>query len=265
MLGVSDLGRTDRRMALRILRNVHGGNLTATIDGAPGPFVVVAAHLDSVLGAPGADDNASGVAVLLELARQLSDRAARNVMLAVVDLEEAGRIGSRQLVRELTRDRAVTAMIGLDAVGYYSSEPNSQALPPGLRLLLRKQFRVIRANRSRGDFLTVICRRSSRRLAAGIARASANRGLACVVVPDPRPDGPAGVLATAFARPLATLDRSDHASFWRRGIPAVLLTDTANLRNATYHTPADLPATLDYAALAKVAGVLVDTVNAIAG
>jgi hypothetical protein len=79
-----------------------------------------------------------------------------------------------------------------------------------------------------------------------------------VRVSDPRPDGILGVVSTGLLPPLATLDRSDHFPFWRRGIPAVMLTDTANLRNANYHRATDTSDTIDYQRLALVCDSLCD-------
>ena len=117
--------------------------------------------------------------------------------------------------------------------------------------------------RRRGDFLAIVHRRSSQQLAIRFCAAATRLELPTVRVRDPRPDGIAGLLATAALPPLATLDRSDHLPFWRRGIPAVLLTDTANLRNRNYHCPTDTPDTLDYFRLSRLVSALTELLSGV--
>lgn len=256
VIGVSDTGQGNAAFRLRLHRNLTGVNLVATQPGSAPPYVVVGAHLDTVVDSPGADDNASGVAAALELARRLSQPAS--VMIAIFDLEEVGFVGSRALARRLAADRAASAMLCLESVGFYSDEPGTQQVPTGMdRLIAGEHAKQVLAER-RADFLAVIHRRSARPIAERFCAAAAGRGLPTIRVRDPRPDGVAGLLATAALLPLATLDRSDHLPFWRRGIPAAMLTDTANLRNPHYHRTTDTPDTLDYGRLCLVVGALAD-------
>ncbi len=254
------LGVTDqpgcRWWPVRLHRNVRGVNVLATRPGAgDGPVVVVGAHLDTVRDSPGADDNASGVAVVLELARLLAQLPhGRPVTLALFDLEELGQLGSTAAAKRLCASPGVAGMICLESVGYFYEAAGSQRLPAGAGLLSREAVRSVAAAGHRGDFVLVVHRRSSEQAAqrweqAAVATSSA---LPAVLLRDPRPDGRQGVAATLLCPPAANLDRSDHAPFWRRGIPALMLTGTADFRNERYHRPDDTPDTLDYERLSAV-------------
>jgi Zn-dependent M28 family amino/carboxypeptidase len=256
VLGVSDTGAGSSIARLRLHRGLAGVNLIATRPGSGPPYIVVGAHLDTVVDSPGADDNASGVAAALELARQLV--GPTSVMIAIFDLEEAGFVGARALAQRLAADDAASAMLCLESVGCYRDQPATQRVPTGLgRLIAGEHAEAVLAHR-RGDFLAVVHRRSSQSMAERFCELAASFELPTVRVRDPRPDGLAGLLATAALPPLATLDRSDHLPFWRRGIPSVLLTDTADLRNPDYHRATDAPDTLDYPRLARLVGALTE-------
>ncbi|MER6165559.1 M28 family peptidase [Streptomyces violaceorubidus] len=256
------LGATDRHghraLALkpRLHRRLSGANLLARLPGPDdGPVVVVGAHLDSVDGSPGADDNASGVAVVLETARLLAAAPiAPRVVLAVFDMEELGLIGARQAARELSRGGGVRGMICLESVGYFDDSPGAQRLPAGFGRLFPEASAATAATGYRGDFTLVVHRRSSAAAAETWKRAAAAASPALTGLPlrDPRPDGLAGLLIGLAVPPANHLGRSDHAPFWNRGVPALMLTDTANFRNPHYHRSTDTPGTLDYERLAAV-------------
>jgi Zn-dependent M28 family amino/carboxypeptidase len=275
------VGSTDRHgqrampLKVRVHWGLSGANLRAELPGAassgssggsgsPGssagsgaPTLVIGAHLDSVQGSPGADDNASGVAVVLEVARLLGALATPPpVTLMVFDMEELGLIGSREAVgRLLGANRTIGGMICLESVGYFSSEPGSQRLPAGARLAMPEAVDTVRRSGHRGDFTLIVHRASSRTLAGTWSRAAAaaSPALPTVLLRDPRPDGRLGGAFGLAVPVLNNLDRSDHSPFWNRGIPAMMLTGTANFRNAHYHRPGDTPDTLDYERLASVA------------
>ncbi|WP_020419285.1 M28 family peptidase [Amycolatopsis sp. ATCC 39116] len=250
--GVSDRpGTRAMPLKVRLHRRLSGTNLIARLPGATGPALVVAAHLDTVQGSPGADDNASGVAAALEVARLV--RAADEhapVTLVFPDMEELGLIGAKVAARRLTGLRAVVC---LESVGYYSDVPGSQRLPGGMALAFPTAAGEVRSRGLRGDFAAVIHRRSSAALARAWQTAAAAHGLRSVPLRDPRPDGPAGVALGVLVPVLNHLGRSDHAAFWNRSVPSLMVTDTANFRNAHYHRATDRPDTVDYARLAAVA------------
>ncbi|MCX4597527.1 M28 family peptidase [Streptomyces sp. NBC_01549] len=258
------LGSTDRHgnralpLKLRLHPRLRGANLIADLPGSAPverPTVVIGAHLDTVDGSPGADDNASGVAVVLEVARLLGRLSTPPaVTLALFDMEELGLIGSRVAAKELSKARRIAGMMCLESVGVFSAEPGSQRLPPGFALAFRDAATAVRAMEYRGDFTLVVHRRSSDAAAELWRRAAAEAtpALPGITLRDPRPDGPLGVLIGLAVPPVNHLGRSDHASFWNRRIPALMLTGTANFRNAHYHRPTDTPETLDYPRLAAV-------------
>lgn len=257
MPGVTDRGGPPSVILRRRLHaRVRGVNLLAQLPAAPpAPHVVIIAHLDSVACSPGADDNASGVAALLECGRLLASLPSPPaVSLAVTDMEELGKAGSRALASDRGYRRATRAVICLESVGVYMDEPGTQRVG-ALGLIFRDVGQRIRERECRGDFALALCRTSSRAAAMALADAAAalDAPLPVLVARDPRPDGWRGQLLTRAAPMLGTLDRSDHAPFWQRGVPAMMITTTALFRNAHYHQPGDLPERLDYPRITALA------------
>ena len=198
------------------------------------PVLVVGAHYDTAPGTPGADDNASGVAALLELAARLRGRA-RTVELRFVAFctEEPPFFGSEQMgsaryAASLEKEgRRVLGMISLEMLGYYSEEPRSQTYPPLLGLFYP----------SRGDYLGFVSNLSSRKFLRRI--------LAGYKPPRQTPS-----VGAALPQWLSVITLSDHLWFWRHGWPAVMATDTAFLRNPDYHEAGDTPDQLNYERMA---------------
>lgn len=258
-LRMSDAGRPGAPIAMRWVPALHGVNVIATTGGPPQPGdTYLLAHLDTVRKSPGADDNASGVAVALEVARQLRGHAHR-VVIVLTDLEELGPLGARHLLRSLPRPDLVVC---LDAVGYYDDTNRSQALPAGLGLVLPDVARAVRDRARRGDFLLVTHRDSSTTFAHRFQAAADQEGLATVPLRDPRWAG-RGQRYTRWLNPvLMDLDRSDHAPFWRAQVPAVFLSGTAMLRNRSYHRATDTSQTLAYPRMAALAAGLTTSLRA---
>lgn len=230
---LSSYGLPVRRVEFARTDSERGVNLLCEPASPEGraPVVVVGAHYDSVPQSPGADDNASGVAALLELARRFGGEStaagARRIVFAAYDCEEDGLVGSRAHCADLARTGArVAAMISLEMLGFTSAE---QTVPSGVSV-----------DRSRGDFLALV---ANQRSAPLLAHAADDPFLEKVVVPE-------NTTAALMAR------LSDHGSFWDAGFPALLATDTAFLRNPHYHGPADTPQSLDYRFLARAADVV---------
>jgi Zn-dependent M28 family amino/carboxypeptidase len=201
--------------------------------------VVVGAHYDTVPTTPGADDNASAVAVLIETARLLRDfPCRRTIRFVAFACEEppyffTESMGSRVHASGCRqRGEAVTAMVCLEMVGYYSDAPGSQQVPGEIPRWLRWLFPT------RGDCLAAVGNLRSGlaawRFHRGFCRASDLR-LFSVVLPE-------SVYVIRF---------SDNSSFWDQGYPALMVTDTSFLRNPHYHLPTDTPDTLDYARMAR--------------
>lgn len=257
-LRLSDAGHPVSPLAMRWMSDLEGVNLLATPPGHGGHQagdVLLVAHLDTVRCSAGADDNASGVAVVLEVARQLRSRDHR-VVIAIVDLEELWHLGARELARTLPRPGLVVC---LDAVGFFDERPRTQRLPVGLGLRFPALSRQLRMSERRGNFLLAVHRGSSAAFVTSWRRAAEAAGLPAAQLRDPRWNG-RGQRITHWVNPLLmVLDRSDHEPFWRRSIPAVLLTGTATLRSPHYHRDSDTPDTLDYVRLAQVADSLAAT------
>lgn len=250
-------------------RRLAGTNITATKPGTRAhEAVVVVAHHDTVRDSPGADDNGAGVVALMALARVLaSHRHERTVVLAAVDMEELGLVGSRQLVRELSaRWRIVDALV-YESIGYTTTEPGTQSLPPGFGALYRDQARRVAERDNAGEFTTVLHRHAHPDTAARFAGALTTlEGLhAAIVVPEPTGLPVVGG-ALALMTPLVThFARSDHMAFWEVGVPAVWVTNTSEFRNPHYHRPGDVPDLVDYGRVAAIVAATAATIDEVAG
>jgi aminopeptidase YwaD len=200
--------------------------------------VIIGAHYDTVPFSPGADDNASGVATLLEIAHLCAEAnlsLRRPVDFIAFGMEEEGCIGSCRHVTRLKRSGTkVAAMVSLECVGYTDERAGSQRIPPGLPINVP----------DRGTFLGIIGNSPAKHLVS-LMQASAKShapGLEAI-----------GLVAEDNGHRLPVTRLSDHAPFWDRGYPALMLTDTAFLRNPHYHKPNDTADTLDITFMTKVA------------
>jgi Zn-dependent M28 family amino/carboxypeptidase len=204
--------------------------------------LLIGAHYDTVPDSPGADDNASGLAVLLEMAARLRKLAfSRPVWLVGFCLEEQDRLGSRALAARLKADgQALAGVIILECVGFSSSRPASQQVPPG----------VPQAVPTVGDFLAIVGNESARDLVQAIERSAMSRAPVLKTQ---------SLIVPGCGEVLPHTRRSDHASFWDANYPAVMLTDTANFRNPHYHRETDTVETLNVRFLVGV----IDTVTAV--
>ncbi len=224
-------------------------NVFAEISGAsrPGEIVVVGAHYDSVRGAPGANDNGSGVAAVLELARTAREwRPARTWRLVLFVNEEppfyrTGEMGSHvHVAGARARGERIVAMFSIETIGYYADGPGTQHYP----------FPFSAFYPDRGDFLAFVANLASRDLV--------HRTLAAFRAAAEFPSE--GVAAPGW---IPGVDWSDQWAFWRAGIPAVMITDTAPFRYPHYHTPRDTPDKVDYERLAQVVRGLERTFRAL--
>jgi Zn-dependent M28 family amino/carboxypeptidase len=230
----------------------RGSNVVALRDGAERPAVAVLAHLDTVAGSGGADDNGSGVVALVELARLLAPfRLRRSVLLAAVDLEETGRFEGTEALIHTFGDRLVGAIV-FECLAYTDPRPNSQQIPAGLAALYPGQLARARAAHLAGTWTLVVYRSSGLPLARAFADGlAATAGAdAVLAVRDPLDLPLIGPILPFVVPTVRHFARSDHVALWRHGIPAIQVTDTANLRNARYHTAFDTPDGLDYPRLA---------------
>jgi len=216
----------------------HCHNLVAEVRGRnqPDQIVVVGAHYDSVVGSPGADDNASGVAALLALARwEELKQPARTLRYVAFANEEppffqTAQMGGLVYARRCReRDENVVAMLSLESLGYYDPSEGSQKYPLPLGLFYP----------SRGDFVAFVGRSSDRAL---VRR--------CVKLFRESAQFPSEGGALPGALP--GIGWSDHWAFWQADYPALMATDTAQFRSPHYHATEDTPDKLDYERFARV-------------
>ena len=227
-------------------------NVIARFAPKAGPLLVIGAHYDSFgdsnveaeatgstlkTHTPGADDNASGVAGLIELARLLGRKPpTRAIELVAYTLEEpphydTGHMGSVWHARSLAAaKREVQLMLSLEMIGYFTDQPASQQYPvPGMAHLYS----------DRGDFITLVGKLSdfnSIRKAKALMTGATNLPVYSINSPTL----------------LQGIDFSDHRSYWHEGFPALMVTDTAFFRNPNYHDAGDTYEKLDYRRMAKV-------------
>lgn len=202
------------------------------------PSIIIGAHYDTVIDTPGADDNASGVAGLLELARLLREYPnERTIQFVAFTLEEppyfyTAKMGSRMYAKRLKVDGIrVQLMISLEMIGY-AGEHIKQSYPFPLMRWLGRYPRT-------GDFIGIVGNIRTRRL-VGVVKAAMRE--ACTIRVE-------SLSAPGFIPPLYL---SDHSSFWKNRYPALMITDTAFLRNPNYHNQGDTDQTLNYGFLAEV-------------
>jgi Zn-dependent M28 family amino/carboxypeptidase len=190
------------------------------------PPILIAAHYDAVPETPGADDNATGVAVLLELARAFAIKPPRfPVRLIAFDLEEFGLLGSTAYAIQLQQNQqSLRLMLSLEMLGYCDRSPHSQQYPGGLKYFYP----------DRGDFIALIGNLSTIPDLIRLSRSIRRGGTPCEWLPVPNQ-----------GKFVPQTRLSDHAPFWDRGYRGILVTDTAFMRNPHYHQPSDTLETLD--------------------
>jgi len=204
---------------------------------APSEIVIVSAQHDTLPGSPGANNNASGEAVLLQLAELLRDATPeRTIRLVSFTTEEDPWFGTEDMGsihyarRSRERGEDIRAMMSLDSIGYFLHEPGSQRLPPPFSWIYP----------DRGDFLAFIGNLSSRSAVTAATRGF-HKGSGFPIEAGLSPEWVDG----------ATW--SDHASFWKYGYPAIQITDTGGFRSPFHTGPGDTPEKLDHRALARIA------------
>jgi Zn-dependent M28 family amino/carboxypeptidase len=219
--------------------NFQFKNIIASIGKGTKKAMVIGAHYDVSGNQSGADDNASGVAGLLELSRVLKQNESlleREIMLVFYTLEEPPFFGTRYMGSYIhaqslaDQKNKIECMISLEMIGYFKDEKKSQAYPIGLLKLFYPD---------QGNFITAVGDYHSGKYVKKISRAiNKNSTVPCHYIIAP------GIIAA--------LSFSDHRNYKKFRFPALMLTDTANYRNHNYHTEHDVPETLDYARMSEV-------------
>lgn len=212
-------------------------------------IIVVGAHYDSVLGSPGANDNGTGVAGLLELARVLQPQSFSRCVRFVAFVNEeppysyTDAMGSRRYAeRSASLGERITAMLSLETIGYYSDEEDSQYYP----------FPFGWFYPGKANFIGFVGNLRSRRLVRQAIRSFRRHA-----------EFPSeGVAAPGW---ITGIGWSDHWSFWQAGYPAIMVTDTALFRYAPYHSPADRPEMVTFDGFARVVDGLAGVIRDLAG
>lgn len=228
-----DIRRQEYEVAGKICRNLDAETKGVT---RPAEIVIVGAHYDSVLGSPGANDNGSGVAALLALARAFAGKSAARTLRFVAFVNEEPPYFQTRAMGSMVyagacrgRGEDIVAMISLETIGYYSDERGSQAYPFPLNFFYP----------GTGNFIAFVGNVSSRRLVRKAVESFRRHA--------PFPSEGAAVFGF-----IPGVGWSDHWSFWRHGYPAIMATDTAPYRYPFYHSAGDTPDQIDYDRLARV-------------
>ncbi|HXW03797.1 MAG TPA: M28 family peptidase, partial [Vicinamibacterales bacterium] len=233
------------------VRGIAVENLEAVASGTGTPLstVVVGAHYDSVQGCPGANDNGTGVAAMLELSRRFAGRPRPREIRFVAFVNEeppwfqTSSMGSVVYATEAQRHRrAISGMLSLETMGYYSDEPASQRYPAPLNLVLPPV----------GNFIGFV---ANGRSAALLRR--------CLKAFRARTSFP--VRGAAVPASIPGVGWSDHWAFWQAGYRAVMVTDTAPFRYPWYHTAGDTPDRISFDRLGQVVDGLEHVVHVLAG
>ncbi|MFN6129691.1 MAG: M28 family metallopeptidase [Planctomycetota bacterium] len=204
-------------------------------------IILLGAHYDTVFSTPGADDNASAVAVLLEASRLLREYSGkRTIRYVAFACEEPPHfnmdsMGSQHHARQARlRGEKIRGMLCLEMVGYYTTDDHTQTVPPLIPRWMHRFFP------HRGDFLAAVGNLASWKLCwkfrRGFKRGSRSMPLFSICLPEK----------------IHEIRLSDNSSFWDQGYPALMLTDTSFLRNPNYHLETDTPDTLDYPRMTEV-------------
>jgi Peptidase family M28 len=213
------------------LRGQACHNIEAEISGARPEIILIGAHYDSVFGSPGANDNGSGVAAMLALARRFAGRKTEHTLRFVAFVNEeppyflSGEMGSLVYAERCkARGDKISAMISLETIGYFSDAPNSQTYPsPGLGIFYPKV----------GNFIGFVANVHSRALLRRVIALFRKH---------------ARIPSEGAALPwfVPGVSWSDQWSFWKHGYPGIMVTDTAPFRYPYYHSANDTPDKLDY-------------------
>ena len=206
-------------------------------DRFPEEIIIVGGHYDSVLDSPGADDNATAIAALLELIRLMQNfRNQRTIRFVAFTLEESpyfasGKMGSQVYAKSCyERKENIVCMIALEMLGYFTDEPMSQQYPFPEMLMTYPE---------RGNFIAVVGNKPSEQLTKQFANCLKETSLIKTVT----------LIADAS---VPGIDLSDHSSFWKYNFPALMITDTAFYRNPYYHTTEDKIEHLNFKILANL-------------
>ncbi len=218
-----------------------GENIIARKDGhvAPKNKLIVSAHYDTTEDSPGADDDASGVAGLLEIARLLADiPLEHSVDLVFFDLKESHFAGSRTYVtRHSEEDENIIGVINLDMIGYMATARNSQRVPESIGIALPAVKRKVETHGNVGDFVVCVANHRSKDLKDSFVESMEKYVSHRKVI---------ALLTPGNSELLGELRYGDHAAFWDHDIAAIFVGDGADSRNPNYHSERDQLGTIHF-------------------
>jgi hypothetical protein len=244
---------------------LHAGHTATNLSGllqgvkSDNNFFVVGAHWDAVKNSPGSDDNASGVAGMLEVMRVLSKyEFVNSVYFVGFDMEEEGLLGSKEFVSRLHHDKADQAglTINLDMIGYHSTEPKSQAFPGALKEVFPDAYKLVSGDDFRGDFILNLMNEATHTTGRSFD------SIAAIYVPDLKVVSLTVQDNGRFAP--EAFRSSDHASFWDANMKAISLGDTGDMRNFNYHSSGDVIESIDFNFIKQVVKATAATIATLA-
>lgn len=221
-------------------------------------LIVICAHYDTVFGSPGADDNASGVSVMLEISRVIASYSFKySILFVAFDLEEEGLLGSQYFVNKYLDKMQIEVLgvINLDMVGYYNKRRNSQNVPPTFAQQFPDLARRVKRNKYRADFVITTANAQSAALSETFAIAAKTYTPRMKFL---------SIVAPGNGQDFQDLRQSDHASFWDREYTTISVGDGADTRNKFYHTKMDTLDKLDFTIITRVARAVLATIATIA-
>jgi Zn-dependent M28 family amino/carboxypeptidase len=231
-----------------------GVDVIGTLPGTSRPeeTVIVSAHYDTIMGGDGADDNASGVAAVLESARLLAGRKhERTLVAACWDEEEPAETGSYMYTsREKQKQTQIQVAYVYDEIGFSNDEPNSQKFPAGFKIAYPLMALKMQARQYRANFILLIYDRQASPWGQAIVNAANRENLSS-----------AQLEVNLGGKVPVEMRGSDHSSFWGKGYPAIEITDTAGYRNPYQHTNMDTVNRLDNDFSIKVISAVVASVQ----
>ena len=245
-------GQNPERTGTNIIGTLHNSSGISTTRN-----IIIGAHYDTVLGSPGADDNASGIAALFECARVLKEsKVFTQITFVAFDAEEVqphagGLHGSTHFVSNLPMEKLPSSAIIFESIGF-SSQTIKQRLPGVFRFLFPDAYRSLKDQGFAGNSLLILSRRKERELSDHLERAATHPEILLPVLPLKIPGWMPAIKHTR---------RSDHAPFWSANIPAVMISDTANFRNPHYHQATDTPETLDLLLIKKASQMVIAAIT----
>ena len=245
-------GQKPERKGTNVIGTLHNSASVSTTKN-----IIIGAHYDTVSGSPGADDNASGIAALLECARVLKEsKIFTQITFVAFAAEEAqphsgGLHGSPPFVSNLPMEKFPSSAIIFESIGF-SSQTIKQRLPGVFRFLFPDAYRSLKDQGFAGNSLLILSRRKEKKLSDHLEHTATHPEILLPVLPLKIPRWMPAIKHTR---------RSDHAPFWSANIPAVMISDTANFRNPHYHQATDTPETLDLLLIKKASQMVIAAIT----